>query len=248
MGTLGRGMENFPALDAPQTGINEWEHQLFGCGDDLCNCAMGCFCPQCAYASARSKFDTSNCCFNMFCVTPCLAHSIIREGYDIRGTCAEDVCFPLCCMPCAACRLLNEVNSRGLSPGQKASEPGSQDWKVPLFGCTNDVPSCIYVCFCPQCASARARSDADESNCCFNMFALTPPVLRNIVRENYGIEGNFVCDICCGTLCCGLSICQIVQEIKLRGPFPSDPDQSMDQSIAGSGNYGTMPQEHLTGH
>jgi Cys-rich protein (TIGR01571 family) len=62
-----------------------------------------------------------------------------------------------------------------------------------------------------------ARSQFDGSNQCFNHLCMTAPLLRNIVREGYAIEGG-----CCGdimsVLCCGpCAACQLIHEVRDRG-------------------------------
>uniref|UniRef100_A0A7S2XYH0 Uncharacterized protein n=1 Tax=Fibrocapsa japonica TaxID=94617 RepID=A0A7S2XYH0_9STRA len=77
------------------------------------NFFFGMCCPHCAISQARSSFDGSEFCFNCCCVSPCLARSVIREGYNIEGNCFGDLIYPCCCPSCAACQMLNEVDERG---------------------------------------------------------------------------------------------------------------------------------------
>lgn len=89
---------------------------------NLCNCCsagtvncLGAFlgCVPCLLAGARNDFDSSNACFNCCCVNPCVARSLIREGYGIDGSCGEDILIASCCGPCSAVQLVSEVRKRG---------------------------------------------------------------------------------------------------------------------------------------
>merc|ERR1719334_647539 len=75
--------------------------------------------PQCYTARTRTKYDGSNCCFNLCCFgipfLPCpqpAIRNIIREGYGIEGNCINDLCVLWCCPCWAAIQLRQEVNIR----------------------------------------------------------------------------------------------------------------------------------------
>jgi len=103
-----------PAAKRVQTTSGlQWNNGLFNCMNNTGNCCYGCLCPHCAIATARSNFDGSNCCFNFMCITPALTRNVIREGYGLEGGCCFDILVTCCFPSCAACQLLNEVESRG---------------------------------------------------------------------------------------------------------------------------------------
>eukprot|EP00727_Mastigamoeba_balamuthi_P003746 m51a1_g13369 hypothetical protein (102) ;mRNA; f:830-1302 len=91
---------------------DQWTNGLFSCAN-FGNCAYAFFCGSCAFASARTRYDSSNWCLNLTFLTPPLTRNIIREGYGIEGNCCTDVLISCCCAPCTAAQLLNEVDSRG---------------------------------------------------------------------------------------------------------------------------------------
>mmetsp|Transcript_18011 Transcript_18011/g.26219 ORF Transcript_18011/g.26219 Transcript_18011/m.26219 type:complete len:233 (+) Transcript_18011:174-872(+) len=90
-----------------------WDNGLFSCFKSCNNCLCGLCCAPCALAQARTNYDGGDFIFTLLCFSPCLTRSVIREGYNIEGTCFSDIIFPTLCYSCTACQLLNEVNSRG---------------------------------------------------------------------------------------------------------------------------------------
>lgn len=60
-------------------------------------------------AQSRVLFDNSPLCFNLFCVSPCAIRNIIRQGYDIEGTCIGDICVTCLCPFCSACQLYHQA-------------------------------------------------------------------------------------------------------------------------------------------
>jgi Cys-rich protein (TIGR01571 family) len=100
-----------PKVTRREEGMNAWKADLFGCLSNISTCLYGCLCPSCAYASARSEYDGSNCCFNCCCVSMCLTRSIVREGLAIQGGCCGDILMPCICPSCVACQLINEVRA-----------------------------------------------------------------------------------------------------------------------------------------
>ena len=97
----------------------KFHHNLLNCcSAGGVNC-LGAFlgCSSCLVASARNNYDSSNCVFNWCCVSEPAARNIIREGYGINGSCAEDVLVGICCAPCNAIQLVSEVRERGSVKG-----------------------------------------------------------------------------------------------------------------------------------
>ena len=76
-------------------------------------------------------------------------------------------------------------------------------WAVSLFG-IGDVGSCLYSWICTPCALAQARTNLDDSSCCFNCCFLTSCPERWMIRTAYGIKGNAWedCYIPCFCPCC----------------------------------------------
>ncbi|KAH3756107.1 hypothetical protein Pelo_12095 [Pelomyxa schiedti] len=94
--------------------MSSWEIGLCDlCHDGAGTCLYGWCCPFCAMASARSKYDGSDWCFNCMCGTPSFIRNIIREGYGIEGNCCNDLLVGWCCSPCASIQAIGEVKKRG---------------------------------------------------------------------------------------------------------------------------------------
>ena len=116
-------------------------------------CLYGYFCPCCALASAKSRFDGSSFCFNCLCFNNiCLVRNYIRSGYGIQGRVGvSDCCFATFLAPCAITQLLNETEERGpklTSPESEESSP----WLAPsrehsMLGDPCDF--CCTFCFFP---------------------------------------------------------------------------------------------------
>lgn len=84
----------------------------------LCACTVETFCyalllPFCLSAQARSRFDGSSCCFNVFCTTPFANNTMIREGYGIEGNECLD-CLVMFLYPCALQRMYTEATIKFL--------------------------------------------------------------------------------------------------------------------------------------
>lgn len=93
-----------------KAGNNRWSHGLLDmCAAGACTFCMSCFCSACVSAQARTNFDSSNCCFNLCCLTPVANYNIIREGSGIEGGCVGDCFKGCCCAPCAAIQLTAQV-------------------------------------------------------------------------------------------------------------------------------------------
>ncbi|CAN0159320.1 unnamed protein product [Phaeothamnion confervicola] len=94
-----------------------FKHGICSCFENCTSCCCAFICPACAMAQARADFDGSNCCFNyvsiFLCFTSCMLRSIVRDGYNIEGSCWGDICWPICLPCCSAAQLLNEVRERG---------------------------------------------------------------------------------------------------------------------------------------
>jgi len=196
--------------------MSDWNHGLFGCMDHgVVTCLYAFILPNCAVASARTTYDTSNWVFNCLCVGPVVGRNIVREGYGIDGTCLTDVLMMYFCMPCGIAQLLNETKTRG--PVTKQAAADNADWSTGLCSCFSDFGSCCYVMLFPQCANASTRTDFDNSNWLLNCCCVTPALVRNLVREAYGIRGTCMTDIICSMCCLSYSMCQVYREVKTKG-------------------------------
>lgn len=205
-----------------QITVTELEKVEFSSGICSCtsfrHCCFGLFCTPCAYAEARSKFDDSNCCFNLF-IGSAATRNIIREGYRIKGGCIGDILVSTLCGPCAAAQLLNEVDKRGMVTAEYGTSRSATEtpWKFSLCSCFESSNSFLYGCLCPCFGIAQARSNFDGGDVIFTLFCFTPCLTRSVIREGYNIEGSCMSDIFCPLLCYNCTACQIINEVGARG-------------------------------
>ena len=96
-----------------------FRNPLFGCTKDINTCCMALCCPCILSAQTRGKYDGSAFCFNCLCIPVALSRNIIREGYNVQGSCCEDVLLSCLCGICVLSQLSYEVADRG-QPGQAA--------------------------------------------------------------------------------------------------------------------------------
>jgi len=188
-----------------------WSNELFAF--DMKPCLYAICCTPCANASARTAYDGSNWLFNLFCLPSPMTRNIIREGYGIEGDCMWDIIFGTFLAPCAIVQQTKEAEKRGCIKSEKTE--GTDDWQEGLF--KFDLRSCACACIVPCCAMAQTRQDYDGSNYIFNCLCLTPGLLRNIIREGYGIKGTCIEDI---FMSCILGMCEVarmMREVKVRG-------------------------------
>eukprot|EP00658_Telonema_sp_P-2_P015286 TRINITY_DN15877_c0_g1_i15.p1 TRINITY_DN15877_c0_g1~~TRINITY_DN15877_c0_g1_i15.p1 ORF type:complete len:297 (+),score=79.46 TRINITY_DN15877_c0_g1_i15:101-892(+) len=211
----------------------QWTSGICGCcGDPRTMCFAFCFLP-CATASARSRFDSSNWCFNFCCVNGCVVRNIVREAYHNEGTCVSDICIPCCCPCCSVAQILREVIAKGsansvnmiTTTGQVVrmeTVEGSNLWSSELTSCCDDCGSCLYACCCPWCANSSVMTKYDGSNWWFNCFAKQPCVAQSILREGkYNIDGTCCGDVLEPCCCYSCAISRLLREVKVRGPVQS---------------------------
>lgn len=102
----------------PRGPAGGWTHNLCNCCVYPMTLCYACLCTPCAAAQERSSYDSSNCCFNLFCVGAFAAYNIVREGYNIPGTCISD-CLIMTCVPwCGVVQMHGEIQARGRSSRQ----------------------------------------------------------------------------------------------------------------------------------
>jgi len=87
-----------------------------------------------------------------------------------------------------------------------APSTGTAQWQNGLFTC--DFGKCIFAYLFPNWFYGRTRNKFDGSNVFFNCCFATPCLVRNLVREGYGIEGSCAMDL---ILPCVLPWCSMVQ-------------------------------------
>jgi len=98
---------------------------------------------------------------------------------------------------------------------------GSSEWSHGLCDCCAAGAGTCILAFClPHIALATYKSEHDGSNCCFNCLCVSAPVANQIVRANYGIQGDCCEDIMVGACCAPCVIVRIAAETQVRGPSP----------------------------
>lgn len=215
----GSPFTRLPPFPAPSTA---WSNNL--CTFDCWMCMSATICPYCAVASLRSKYDRSSCFCNWLCTAtypscllPCVVRNIIRHGYNIPGSCCDDLCITLWCFPCSYIQMAKEVEtSERQALRSRISIANARPWKTDLCSCKCGCP-CLYAYMLPSCALASARSDFDGSNCCFNVCCMTSPGMYSTIRAGYGIPGDGCSDwwqVMCLSCC---SAHQAQREVMLRG-------------------------------
>ena len=195
---------------------NQWTYGYCDCCGDCGLCCTAMFFPSCAVASTRSGYEGSNCCFNCLCVTPCMVRNIVREGFGIEGNCCGDIFLSFCHI-CSITQVGREVkNPQREKPRSLPSGGGLRQWTNGF--CSMDVGGrCLFAWCLPHCATAATRTDFDASNFCFTCMCASLPVMRNIIREGYGLEGNCCTDLFASALlpCCVAH--QLQREVQLLG-------------------------------
>jgi Cys-rich protein (TIGR01571 family) len=185
------------------------------CHDPM-NLIYALLCPNCAIASIRTRYDTSNWFFNLLCVGLPLSRNIIREGYGLKGHFFGDICISMSCTICAINQLLCEVKERDKVNGPTS---GTEQWKVGLCDCcAGGFWRCFYAFTIPHAAAASARSGYDLSEWMMNAQFGNPCIIRSIIREGYGIEGNCCSDCLTSTFCPCCVSAQVLNEVHTRGP------------------------------
>ena len=96
-------------------------------------------------------------------------------------------------------------------------EPDTADvWQSGLFSgyCLNCF-NCLYATIFPMCALASAKTQFDGSDFMFNFFCFgtNVAVVRNYIRNGYGIRGRVgVSDFCISSLFYPCVITQLLNE------------------------------------
>eukprot|EP01139_Manchomonas_bermudensis_P015374 Amastigsp_a510097_58.p2 type:complete len:306 gc:universal Amastigsp_a510097_58:1004-87(-) len=240
-----------------------WAQRMTECTSQITfgQCAYAFCCPMCAVATARNRYDESNFCFNVCCVTHAANRNIIREGYELDGHCTLDLCSSLFCCCCSAAQLLAETQRRGRVEAvltRKQEKKAKKDKKREFKGsrayegrefhqglcmcCGDGLGNCLQGCFCTLCMNASVRTTIQpQSDWCFNFCCVPPVVMRNTIREMQRIPGNCCADVCIGCLCTCCSTIQLAHEadrillLRLVDSDDSNPDAKLDELQANPG-------------
>eukprot|EP01084_Bolivina_argentea_P230056 388115_1 len=100
-----------------------WSHSFWDIfADGIGGCLCGFCCTSCYMAKARSKYDHSNWWLNWSCISSGVIRGIIRDGYNIEGSCE----MLKCCLPCC---MAIQVNAEVSERGEKIVHKTGQDRK-----------------------------------------------------------------------------------------------------------------------
>ena len=103
-----------------------------------------------------------------------------------------------------------------------AATPNNQ-WSTTLMSCESGkagFEQWAFAIFCLPCASAMAKSKADQSNPVFNFFCWHPVSMYSFVRIAYNIMGDCGTDLMHGLLCMPCGTRQAYSEAVQLGPLP----------------------------
>merc|ERR1712036_52905 len=114
---MGKG-EGWGEGEGKGAGEAEFKNGVFGCFNNLSNCMCGYFCLPCLFKQNAEKMGESGC---FHCVLGCcvpfvgayLQRKKLREDNNIDGEAMEDIGYSLCCSPCVAVQVANELNDLG---------------------------------------------------------------------------------------------------------------------------------------
>ncbi|OWF40192.1 cornifelin-like isoform X2 [Mizuhopecten yessoensis] len=94
---------------------------------------------------------------------------------------------------------------------------GHRHWSTGLFGCFDDIPSCLLTCFCMPCMECKTASRIGEC-CCMPYCVMGGSLaMRTKIRTVGGIQGSVSNDSM--TLCCcgPCATCQMDRELTNMG-------------------------------
>ncbi|XP_033739636.1 cornifelin-like [Pecten maximus] len=94
---------------------------------------------------------------------------------------------------------------------------GHRHWSTGLFGCFDDIPSCLLTFFCLPCMECKQASRIGE--CCCMPYCVPGGSLamRARIRTAGGIQGSVTND-CMTLACCGpCAVCQMDRELTNMG-------------------------------
>jgi len=100
------------------------------------------------------------------------------------------------------------------------------DFKQGLCGCFDSFGICACTYFCPCYITGKTAEGLGKSCCIWGFLSLTPlrpitgAMLRQSVREKYGIDGSLVGDCCFHWFCSCCATIQEASEVVERGDAP----------------------------
>lgn len=111
-------------------------------------------------------------------------------------------------------------------------------WPLALFA-IGDIKSCIYSLCCPFCAIAQSRTNLDNSPFCFNMFCMSAPVTRFLVKSAYSIPVDSDNDLLIMYCCWPCAVNQIYQSSSiLKNPVAQDGGREFNVNLWNSREKG----------
>eukprot|EP01013_Petalomonas_cantuscygni_P025789 TRINITY_DN47887_c0_g1_i1.p1 TRINITY_DN47887_c0_g1~~TRINITY_DN47887_c0_g1_i1.p1 ORF type:complete len:295 (-),score=24.59 TRINITY_DN47887_c0_g1_i1:22-906(-) len=195
------------AVPAHRDDTHFWEEGLCQWYHSPAKCLLLCCFTPCTLGAMRSKYLNGSywgldcLCDAMGCLAPQHLFNQVRRDRKLQGTALSDCFFCLCCIPCHGTRVWREIDrtvdgSHGLSG---VPTPGTREWSSAWKDCMQDKSGCaisVLAYCCPYvlplatCMAIR-REDrtGNPAACC-----ISHAYLRNSVRRDHGIDGNYCFD------------------------------------------------------
>mmetsp|Transcript_399 Transcript_399/g.695 ORF Transcript_399/g.695 Transcript_399/m.695 type:complete len:107 (+) Transcript_399:1355-1675(+) len=101
----------------------------------------------------------------------------------------------------------------------------NEDWEEPLFGCLNDLGSCLVVglvpCGAPVIQALAVKGVTHDSILVpfalyVFLFSIGAAYNRSQIRNYYNFKVEFITDCCTHCFCSPCAVCQEYREVKFR--------------------------------
>ncbi|CAB4030965.1 Hypothetical predicted protein [Paramuricea clavata] len=99
------------------------------------------------------------------------------------------------------------------------SQPGAapRDWASGVFGCFEDIKSCLFGLCCPCCFMISLSQRMGEG-CCFPICCPGALLAMRVkLRAENGIQGSMCNDALCVNFCSPCVSCQLARELDAIG-------------------------------
>lgn len=152
-------------------------------------------CMPCALGNAREKLDGSPCIFTCCLINPIISRWLVRSAYQIPGSSCDDCIYGLFC-PCCVTNQVYQTTKRYRNP----SNDGGKQFNTKRFEfAPNTEPccsNCLYTFFCYSCSIGSSLNRAMGMPFCLGCCCVNVCTARNLMRYQYRIYGDDVCDDC----------------------------------------------------
>ncbi|XP_046553656.1 cornifelin homolog [Haliotis rubra] len=95
----------------------------------------------------------------------------------------------------------------------------TRDWSSGLFGCFDDIGTCLCGTFCSLCLECQVAMKMGE-HCCVPVCVPGAIItMRTGMRERHHIHGGMLNDCCMSSFCGACVLCQLARELKHTGEW-----------------------------